>query len=62
MLWNLGTDWLLFTVVVVGILSFIVSMGLNAIMREDGFGATGNALIITGGFFYRHLHGQPSRL
>lgn len=36
---------------VVGILSFIVSMALHAIMGEDGFGAIGNSVIITGGFF-----------
>ena len=51
MLWNLGTDWLLIAVAIVGVLSFIVAMGLNAIMGEDGFGATGNAVIITAGFF-----------
>lgn len=51
MVWNLGTDWLLMAVAVVSILSFIVAMGLHAIMGDDGFGATGNAVIITAGFF-----------
>lgn len=51
MLWNLGTEGLLMAVAVVGIVSFIVSIGLDAIMGEDGFGATGNAVVITAGFF-----------
>ncbi|MEO3389320.1 hypothetical protein [Mesorhizobium sp. CAU 1741] len=51
MLWNLGPGWLLMAVAVVAILSFIVALGLNATMGEDGFGATGNAVIITAGFF-----------
>jgi hypothetical protein len=51
MLWNLGSGWLLLAFVVVGIFSFILAMGLNAIMGEDGFGAVGNAVIITAGFF-----------
>lgn len=51
MLWNLGVEWLLIAVAVVAILSFIVAMALNAVMGEDGFGATGNAVIITIGFF-----------
>ena len=51
MLWNLGAQWLLIALAVVGILSFILAMALNAIMGEDGFGATGNAVVITAGFF-----------
>jgi hypothetical protein len=51
MLWNLGAGWLLLAIAIVGILSFIVSMALNAVMGEDGFGAVGNAIIITTGFF-----------
>lgn len=51
MLLNLGPGWLLMAVVVVGILSFILAMALNAIIGEDGFGANGNAIIITVGFF-----------
>lgn len=51
MLWNLGSEWLLMAFVVVGIVSFILAMALNAIMGEDGFGAVGNAVIITAGFF-----------
>lgn len=51
MVWNLDLGWLLMAVLCVGILAFILSMALNAIMGEDGFGATGNALVITVGFF-----------
>jgi hypothetical protein len=51
MLWNLDSGWLLMAFAVVGILAFIVAMALNAIMGEDGFGATGNAIVITCGFF-----------
>ena len=51
MLWNLGTEWLLFALVVVGIVSFVLAMALNAILGEDGFGVTGNAVVITAGFF-----------
>lgn len=51
MVWNLDMGWLLMAVVCVGILAFIISMALNAIMGEDGFGATGNAVVITVGFF-----------
>lgn len=51
MLWNLDAGWLLLAVVIVGIFAFMVSMALNAVMGEDGFGATGNAVIITAGFF-----------
>lgn len=51
MLWNLGAEWLFIALVVVGILSFILAVALNAIMGDDGFGATGNALVMTAGFF-----------
>ncbi|TWG55405.1 hypothetical protein L611_001900000860 [Aminobacter sp. J15] len=43
---------LLLAISMVGILSFIVSLGLDAIVGEDGFGATGNAVVITAGFFF----------
>lgn len=51
MVWNLDIGWLLMAVVCVGILAFILSMALNAIMGDDGFGPTGNAGVITVGFF-----------
>jgi asparagine N-glycosylation enzyme membrane subunit Stt3 len=51
MLWNLGTGWLVLAATAVAILSFIVATVLNALLGEEGFGATGNASIITFGFF-----------
>ncbi|MEO4000604.1 hypothetical protein [Mesorhizobium sp. CAU 1732] len=51
MLWDLGAGWLLMAFVVVGIIAFILALALNAIMGPDGFGASGNAIIITVGFF-----------
>lgn len=51
MLWNLAPVWLLLAFVTVGILSFILATALDAVMGESGFGAAGNALIITAGFF-----------
>ena len=51
MLWNLGAGWLLMAVVVVAILSFIVATALNALLGREAFGATGNAVVITVGFF-----------
>ena len=51
MLWNLGTGWLVLAVTVVAILSFIVAIALNALLGEEGFGATGNSAIMTAGFF-----------
>lgn len=51
MVWNLEIGWLLIAFVVVIILSFVLALALNAIMGEDGFGATGNTGVITVGFF-----------
>lgn len=51
MLWNLGAEWLVIALVVVGILSFILGYAVHATMGEDAFGASGNALIMTAGFF-----------
>lgn len=51
MLWNLGFGWLVMAGTAVVILSFIVATALNPLMGEEGFGATGNAAIISIGFF-----------
>ena len=51
MVWNLDPGWLLLAVAIVGILAFIMAMALHAVMGDDGFGAIGNSLIITSGFF-----------
>ena len=51
MLWNLEIGWLVMAGTGVAILSFIIATALNALLGEEGFGATGNAAIITTGFF-----------
>lgn len=51
MLTQIDTSWLLMAVSTVAILSYIISLGLDALLRGDGFGPIGNALLITGGFF-----------
>ena len=51
MLWNLGLEWLMLATATVAILSFIVATALDALLGEEGFGATGNAAILTIGFF-----------
>lgn len=51
MLWNIEPGWLLLAGTSVAILSFIVATALNALLGTEGFGATGNAAIITIGFF-----------
>lgn len=51
MLSNLGFLWLAMAVACVTILSFIIAMTLNALMRDEAFGATGNTVIMTFGFF-----------
>ena len=51
MLLHLGTTWLLFAVATVGVFGFFFGTALDVIMKEDGFGATGNTLLFTLGFF-----------
>jgi hypothetical protein len=51
MIWNLDGIWIAMAIAVVGIIAFFLSLGLDALMRNDGFGATGNAAVITAGFF-----------
>ncbi len=51
MIWNLDTSWLMMAIAIVSILSFLLGMALDGVMREDGFGAVGNTVIITTGFF-----------
>jgi amino acid transporter len=50
-IWNLSAWWLFMAVSVVTILSFILSMGLSAVIGRDGVGPTPMTVIITGGFF-----------
>ncbi|CAN7325703.1 hypothetical protein LJR234_001864 [Mesorhizobium amorphae] len=51
MLLNLDTSWLLMTVATVAVFGFFFGTALDAIMRDDGFGSTGNTLLFTLGFF-----------
>ena len=51
MIWNLDPGWLMMAVAVVAVLAFFFGSALDAIMREDGFGPTGNMLLFTFGFF-----------
>jgi hypothetical protein len=51
MLWNLGAGWLVLAATTVAILSFIIAVSLNGLLGDEGFGANGNASIITAGFF-----------
>ena len=51
MIWNLDTGWLMMAVAVVAVLAFFFGAALDAIMREDGFGPTGNMILFTVGFF-----------
>jgi hypothetical protein len=51
MIANLGFGWFVMALAVVGILSFLLSLGLDAILNREGFGAGGNAFIITVSFF-----------
>jgi len=50
-IWNLSVWWLFMAVSVVTILSFILSMGLSAIIGREGFEPTPMTVILTGGFF-----------
>jgi hypothetical protein len=51
MLWNLDFNWLLMAIAVVAMLSFVFGLALDGLMGSDGFGALGNAVIVTSGFF-----------
>lgn len=51
MIWNLDLMWLALALTVVSILAFLLSLALDALMRDEGFGPFGNMTIITTGFF-----------
>ena len=51
MVWNLAAEWLILALATVAIISFIVGMALNAVVGDEAFGPTGNAVVIGGGFF-----------
>lgn len=51
MLLDLDATWIVLAFAVVAILSYIVGVFFDALMKDDGFGATGNMLVMTGGFY-----------
>lgn len=51
MIWNLDSGWLMMAVATVAVMAFFFGAALDAIMRDDGFGPTGNMVIFTVGFF-----------
>jgi len=51
MLLELETTWIVLAFAVVAILSYIVGVFFDTLMHDDGFGATGNMLVMTGGFY-----------
>jgi hypothetical protein len=51
MLSKLDPAWLMMAIATVGVLSYFFGSALDALMRDDGFGSFGNAIIIAGGFF-----------
>lgn len=51
MLWNLDPGWLMMAVAFVAVMAFFFGAALDAIMKDDGFGPTGNMVLFTAGFF-----------
>jgi hypothetical protein len=51
MLMKVDASWLMMAVATVSMLSYMISLGFDALMKGDGFGPIGNAILITGGFF-----------
>ncbi|MCO6051685.1 hypothetical protein NGM99_18020 [Mesorhizobium sp. RP14(2022)] len=51
MIWNLAPFWLCMAVAIVMVIAFFFGTALDAIMGEDGFGAIGNMVLFTLGFF-----------
>lgn len=51
MLLKLDPSWLMMAVAAVAVLFYIFALGMDAIMKSDGFGPIGNAIVMTAGFF-----------
>lgn len=51
MLWNLPFLWLMMAITAVIILSFIISMALHTLIRDEAFGVTGNMMVMVVSFF-----------
>ncbi|TGS11641.1 hypothetical protein EN852_022185 [Mesorhizobium sp. M2E.F.Ca.ET.209.01.1.1] len=58
---HLDTTWLLFAFLIIAGFGFFFGTALDAIMKESGFGPTGNTLLFIMGFFaamvIAHKHG-----
>ena len=58
---HLDTTWLLFAFLIIAGFGFFFGTALDAIMKESGFGPTGNTLLFIIGFFaamvIAHKHG-----
>lgn len=58
---HLDTTWLLFAFAIIAGFGFFFGAALDAIMKESGFGPTGNTLLFIFGFFaavvVAHRHG-----
>ncbi|TPI36716.1 hypothetical protein FJ414_15360 [Mesorhizobium sp. B3-1-6] len=48
---HLDTTWLLFAFAIIAAFGFFFGTALDAIMKESGFGPTGNTLLFIFGFF-----------
>ena len=48
---HLDTTWLLFAFLIIAGFGFFFGTALDAIMKESGFGPTGNTLLFIFGFF-----------
>ena len=61
MLLHLDTTWLLFAFAIIAGFGFFFGTALDAIMKESGFGPTGNTMLFIFGFFVAvvvaHRHG-----
>ena len=48
---HLDTTWLLFAFAIIAAFGFFFGTALDAVMKESGFGPTGNTLLFIAGFF-----------
>jgi len=50
-IWKLEPFWLFMAIAAVSVMGFMFGSALNAVMRDDGFGSTGNMALFVAGFF-----------
>jgi hypothetical protein len=58
MLGKLDTSFLLFSLAIIGMLSFFIGNAINALIKDDAYGVTGNTIIVTAGFVVTVEYGQ----